>query len=330
MIITRTPLRVSFAGGGTDIPNFYKKNSYGAILSSAINKYIYVSVKSHSKIYPEKIRLNYSETEQVNDIDKIKNPIIKACLKHLEIDENLYISTVADAPGSSGLGSSSTFCVGLLNALYAYKGKIVNRNKLAEEASHIEIEVLKRPIGKQDHYAAAFGSINYFKFYANENISIMPVDENSKNIKLIFNNLHTFYTGMSRDATKLLEVQKQRRVINNSNLLKIRHQAENLFDLIKNDKFSIKEFGQLLEDGWKMKKELSNQVTNKFIEDAYIIGKKKGAYGGKLSGAGGGGFLSFVIQKKFKNILIQSLIRKKLKYFPVNLDSSGSVIISKN
>ena len=330
MIITRTPLRVSFAGGGTDIPNFYKKNSYGAILSSAINKYIYVSVKSHSKIYPEKIRLNYSETEQVNDIDKIKNPIIKACLKYLEIDENLYISTVADAPGSSGLGSSSTFCVGLLNALYAYKGKIVNRNKLAEEASYIEIEVLKRPIGKQDHYAAAFGSINFFKFYANENISIMPVDENSKNIKIIFNNLHTFYTGMSRDATKLLEVQKKRSVVNNSNLLKIRHQAENLFDLIKNDRFSIKEFGQLLEDGWKMKKELSDQVTNKFIEDAYIIGKKKGAYGGKLSGAGGGGFLSFVIQKKLKNILIKSLIRKKLKYFPVNLDSSGSVIISKN
>ena len=330
MIITRTPLRVSFAGGGTDIPNFYKKNSYGAILSSAINKYIYVSVKSHSKIYPEKIRLNYSETEQVNDIDKIKNPIIKACLKYLEIDENLYISTVADAPGSSGLGSSSTFCVGLLNALYAYKGKIVNRNKLAEEASYIEIEVLKRPIGKQDHYAAAFGSINFFKFYANENISIMPVDENSKNIKIIFNNLHTFYTGMSRDATKLLEVQKKRSVVNNSNLLKIRHQAENLFDLIKNDRFSIKEFGQLLEDGWKMKKELSDQVTNKFIEDAYIIGKKKGAYGGKLSGAGGGGFLSFVIQKKLKNILIKSLIRKKLKYFPVNLDSSGSVIISQN
>lgn len=323
-------MRVSFAGGGTDIPNFYKKNSYGAILSSAINKYIYVSVKSHSKIYPEKIRLNYSETEQVNDIDKIKNPIIKACLKYLEIDENLYISTVADAPGSSGLGSSSTFCVGLLNALYAYKGKIVNRNKLAEEASYIEIEVLKRPIGKQDHYAAAFGSINFFKFYANENISIMPVDENSKNIKIIFNNLHTFYTGMSRDATKLLEVQKKRSVVNNSNLLKIRHQAENLFDLIKNDRFSIKEFGQLLEDGWKMKKELSDQVTNKFIEDAYIIGKKKGAYGGKLSGAGGGGFLSFVIQKKLKNILIKSLIRKKLKYFPVNLDSSGSVIISKN
>ena len=247
MIITRTPLRISLAGGGTDIPSFYKKNSYGLIVSSAIDKYIYVSVKKHSKIYPEKIRLNYSETEQVQSVNKIKNPIIKACLEYLEIDENLYISTVADAPGSSGLGSSSTFCVGLLNALYAYKGKIVNRYKLAEEAANIEIKILKRPIGKQDHYAAAFGSINYFKFYANENVSITPIDENSKNIKLIFNNLITFYTGITRDASKVLTEQKKRSLINNLDLLKIRDQAEELFDLISNDKFSLKRFGELLE-----------------------------------------------------------------------------------
>ena len=158
MIISRTPLRISFAGGGTDIPSFYKKNSYGCVLSSAINKYIYVSVKKHSKLYSEKIRLNYSETETVNDVEKIKNPIIRTCLKFLEIDDNIYISTVADAPGSSGLGSSSTFCVGLLNALYAYKGQKVNSNRLAKEAAKIEMEILKRPIGKQDHYAAAFGT----------------------------------------------------------------------------------------------------------------------------------------------------------------------------
>ena len=330
MIITRTPLRISFAGGGTDIASFYKKNFYGSILSCAINKYIYVSVKNHSNIYPEKIRLNYSETEHVNNVDKIKNPIIKACLKHLGIDDNLYISTVADAPGSSGLGSSSTFCVGLLNALYAYKGKVVNRNKLAEEAASIEIEILKRPIGKQDHYAAAFGSVNFFKFYANENVSIMPVDENSKNIKMIFDNLYTFYTGMSRDASKVLSKQKKRSLINNSNLLKIRDQAEELFYLIKSDKFSIKKFGDFLENGWELKKNLANQVSNKFINDAYTLAKKKGVYGGKLSGAGGGGFLSFVAQKKFKNELINSLIKKKLKYFPVQLDSSGSIILSKN
>lgn len=330
MIITRTPLRISFAGGGTDIPSFYKTNSYGSILSSAINKYIYVSVKSHSEIYPEKIRLNYSETEQVKNIEKIKNPIIKACLKYLEIDDNIYISTVADAPGSSGLGSSSTFCVGLLNALYAYKGVVVNRNKLAEEAAKIEIDILKRPIGKQDHYAAAFGSINLFKFYDNENVSIMPVDENSINVKAIFNNLHTFYTGINRDASKVLKFQKKNKLINNPNLLKIRNQSEELFNLLKSDKFSLKKFGEFLEEGWIIKKSLATQISNKFINEIYDLGKKNGAYGGKLSGAGGGGFLSFIVQKKFKNKLIYSILKKKLKYFPVNIDSTGSIILTKS
>jgi D-glycero-alpha-D-manno-heptose-7-phosphate kinase len=329
MIISRTPLRISFAGGGTDIPSFYKKNSYGSIINCGINKYIYVSVKKHSKIFPEKIRLNYSQTEQVQNINKIKNPIIKACLEYLEIDDNLYISTIADAPGSSGLGSSSSFCVGLLNALYAYMGKLVNRNKLAEDAANIEIEILKRPIGKQDHYAAAFSSINFYKFYANGNISIMPIDENSKNIKLIFSNLYTFYTGISRDASKVLAKQEKKSSINNPNLLKIRDQAEELFDLIKDDKFSIKKFGDFLEIGWELKKKLGDQVSNKFIDDAYIFAKKNGAYGGKLSGAGGGGFLSFVAPKNLKNRLLNSLKKKKLKYFPVQLESSGSIILSK-
>jgi len=330
MILSRTPLRISFAGGGSDIPSFYNKNSYGSVLNSAINKYIYVSVKPHSSLYTEKIRLNYSQTEVVNDVEKIKNPIIKACLKFLEINDRIYVSTVADAPGSSGLGSSSSFCVGLLNALYAFKGQKVNKYRLAEEASKIEMDILKRPIGKQDHYVASFGSINFFKFYANENVSIMPVDENSKNIKMIFDNLYTFYTGMSRDASKVLSKQKKRSSINNSNLLKIRDQAEELFDLIKSDKFSIKSFGGFLESGWELKKDLADQVSNKFIDDAYAIAKKNGVYGGKLSGAGGGGFLSFVGQKKIKNKLISTLRKKKLKYFPVQLDSSGSIILSKN
>lgn len=330
MIITRTPLRISFAGGGTDIPSFYQKNSYGSVLSSAINKYIYVSVKSHSTIYPEKIRLNYSETEQVKKIENIKNPIIKACLKYLNINDNIYISTVADAPGSSGLGSSSTFCVGLLNALYAYKGVIVNRNKLAEEAAKIEIEVLKRPIGKQDHYAAAFGSINLFKFYDNGNVSIMPVDENSKNVKKIFENLHTFYTGKNRDASKILLKQKEKQLLINNKLLKIRDQSEELFQLLKSNNFTLKKFGQLLHESWMIKRELTSLVSNNFINNIYDRAKKSGAYGGKLSGAGGGGFLSFIISKNSKKKIIKSITNKKLKYFPVQLDTSGSVILSKN
>ncbi len=327
MIISRTPLRISFAGGGTDIPSFYKKNTYGCVLSSAINKYIYVSVKKHSKLYTEKIRLNYSETETVNDVDKIKNPIIKACLKFLEIDDNIYISTVADAPGSSGLGSSSTFCVGLLNALYAYKGQTVNRNRLANEAAKIEMEILKRPIGKQDHYAAAFGSINFFQFNSDDSVSIKPVDETSQYTKMIFDSLVTFYTHQNRDASKILSYQKKRSKLNRSNLILLREQAENLYDEIYYNKLSIKKFGEILDTGWEIKRKLSKQVSNKLINNIYDTAKKMGSYGGKLSGAGGGGFLNFVIKKNKKNNLIKILSKKKVQYFPVKLESSGSIIL---
>lgn len=327
MIISKTPLRISLAGGGTDIPSFYKNNSYGCVLNSAINKYIYVSVKSHSNLYLEKIRLNYSETEIVNKIEKIKNPIIRACLKHLKIDENIYISTVADAPGSSGLGSSSSFCVGLLNALYAFKGQHVNRNRLAKEAANIEMEVLKRPIGKQDHYAAAFGGINLFKFHADDSVTIRPIDENNPHTKLIFNSLLTFFTNQSRDASKILSDQKKRSNLNIDNLLLIRNQAEYLYGLIYNRKLDKKNLGNILDQGWQIKKNLSSKISNKFIDDIYKLAKKSGAYGGKLSGAGGGGFLSFIVKNSHKKDFIKSLRKKKLKYFPINIDSSGTRIL---
>lgn len=329
MIISRTPLRISFAGGGTDLPSFYKKNNYGCVLSASINKYIYVCVKKHSEIFSEKIRLNYSDTEIVNNINKIKNPIIKACLKYLNVRENIYISTVADAPGSSGLGSSSAFCVGLLNALYAYKGINVSKNKLAEEAAMIEIDVLKRLIGKQDHYAASIGSINLFKFHSDEKISVKPVDENSKNVKMMFRNLYTFYSGINRDASKILASQDTREKLNISNLIKIRSQAEYLYQMIYSKNFSLKKFGEFLNYGWQIKKKLSSKISNKNIDDAYNLAIRKGAYGGKLSGAGGGGFLNIVAKKEFKYPLVRSLAKKNYKYFPVELDNTGTIIMTK-
>ena len=330
MIITRTPFRISFCGGGTDIPNFYKKNSYGLVLASSINKFLYVAVKSHSSIYKEKIRLNYSSTELVNNIDDVKNPIIKACLKFTNVNERVYISTVADVPGGTGLGSSSTFCVGLLNALYNFKGEVVSKNRLAEEAAHIEIEILKRPVGKQDHYAAAFGGINLFKFYSNGSVSINPINDNSKFTKMIFNNLHTFYTGISRSSSKVLEVQRERVLINTMNLKFLRNQANTLYKLNCNNKLTLNKLGKILDEGWKIKKKLSKNISSKLINDYYNTAKKKGALGGKLSGAGGGGFLSFIIPAQKKKKLIKALMKKKLTYFPVNLDSSGSIILIKS
>ena len=327
MIISRTPLRISFAGGGTDLPSFYKKNLYGCVISSAINKYIYVSVKSHSQLYAEKIRLNYSDTEQVNNISKIRNPIIKACLKYLNLDENIYISTVADAPESTGLGSSSTFCVGLLNALYTFKGQKVNMNRLAMEAAKIEIEMLKRPIGKQDHYAAAFGGINKFKFNSDESVNIKSINKEFPYMKLLFNPLLIFYTNHKRNAAKILSDQNKRALVNNSNLILIRKQAENLYYRINKNQLTIKDFGELLDQGWNHKKSLSKKISNKKIDEIYQLIKNKGAYGGKLFGAGGGGFLSFVAKKNLHKNIINLLERKNMKYFPVKPDFTGSIIL---
>src|SRR3990172_10800512 len=160
LVLTRTPLRVSFAGGGTDLAAFYDQTDYGAVVSTAINKYIYVTVKKHGEIFNEPIRLNYSRSEQVSRIDEIHNNIARECLRFLAIDPPIYISTVGDLPASTGLGGSSSFAVGLLNALHAYRGERVSASQLAEEASQIEIDILKEPIGKQDQYAAAFGGLN--------------------------------------------------------------------------------------------------------------------------------------------------------------------------
>ena len=204
MIISKTPLRISFAGGGTDFPSFYQKNEYGAVLSTCVDSYIYVSIKEHTSLFDEKIRLNYSETELVNNIEHIKNAIIRECLKFLKIDERLYISTIGDAPSMSGLGSSSAFCVGLLNALYKYKGIAVSPGRLAEEAAYIEIDVLKRPIGKQDHYAAAFGGLNYFVFYADNTVAVKSVSVADHIVSSISGSMLSFWTRATRPAESIL------------------------------------------------------------------------------------------------------------------------------
>ena len=209
MIISKTPLRISFAGGGTDLPYFYRNNSFGAVLNSSIDKYLYVTVKKHCHLYPEKIRLNYSAVEQVNYVEDIQNPIIKACLIHTGIDDRIYISTVSDAPGSSGLGSSSSFCVGLLHCLYSYKGKKVCRGRLAEEAAFIEIDVLNRPMGKQDHYAASFGGVNFIRFNSNDTCDLSPIYLDNLAESFLFSNLLTFWTGIQRNSSEITSSSSQ-------------------------------------------------------------------------------------------------------------------------
>ena len=326
MIISKTPLRISFAGGGTDLRSFYKYNKYGAVLSTSIDSYIYVSVKKQPSLFSEKYRLNYSETELVNDVDDIKNPIIRECIKFLEIDDQLYISTIADAPASTGLGSSSTFSVGLLNALYKYKGESINSERLAEEAAHIEINVLNRPMGKQDHYAAAIGGLNYIRFNNDDSVNIKSIDLSKENLDILSNSIVMFWTGVTRPSESVLKEQDENNINNSHILIKIRDQAKELSNLFLSEKFSINNFGNLINEGWKLKKQLASGVSNLDIDNYYNVALKNGAHGGKISGAGGGGFLNLIANPSQHNKLRNTLKRFGLSFYTFGLDSKGTQV----
>ncbi|MBI2870525.1 MAG: GHMP kinase [Candidatus Omnitrophica bacterium] len=292
LIVTRTPLRISFAGGGTDLAAFYEMEQ-GAVLSTAIRKYIYVTVKRHGALYGEPIRLNYSEAELTQDIASIKNDIIRECLRFLKVDPPIYVSTVADVPEFSGLGSSSSFAVGLLNALHVLKGERISASQLAEEASHIEIDVLRRPIGKQDHYAAAFGGLNFFCFNPDGSVAIEVQRIPEGVLSALFGHLLLFWTGIRRDASSILHEQKANTPGMRDELVSIRRHAHELHSILCNG-FDPLKFGRVLDETWTLKRRLASKVTNGRIDSWYTQAKEAGAVGGKICGAGGGGFLLLV------------------------------------
>src|SRR3954454_12614223 len=233
LIVTRTPLRVSLAGGGTDLAEFYERD-YGAVLSTAISNYIYVTVKPHSPLFNEAVRVNYSKSEEVDRVDEIENDIARECLKFLDVEPPIYISTVGDHPASSGLGGSSAFAVGLLNALHAYKGERVTPGQLAEEASHVEIELLGEPIGKQDQYAAAFGGVNFFRFNPGGGVTVEPVQSANGSLRTLFDHLVMFWTGHQRDAGVVLSEQQRNTHKKRDSLVHMRDHAHELRDLMAN------------------------------------------------------------------------------------------------
>lgn len=304
--MTRTPLRVSFAGGGTDLPDFYERE-YGAVLSTAIDKYIYVTVKRHGDLFDEPIRLNYSKTEQVNEIEEIENNIARECLRFMKIEPPIYISAVADLPASTGLGSSSSFSVGLLNALHAYRGDRVSAGQLAEEASYIEIEVLKQPIGKQDQYAAAFGGLNFFSFNPSGSVTVEPQRVSNGWLEDLFNHIMMYWTGMRRDSSVVLSEQKSNMSSNMEHLLRMRGQAHELHSLLSNGQCDPAEVGRVMDEGWQLKRQLASSITNSKIDAWYQRAMESGAQGGKICGAGGGGFLLFVVKPEYHDRVRRSL-----------------------
>jgi D-glycero-alpha-D-manno-heptose-7-phosphate kinase len=295
MIVTRTPLRVSFAGGGTDLPDFYERG-YGAVFSTAIDKYIYVTVKRHGLLFHEPIRLNYSKSEQAQHIDELENDIARECLRLLRIDPPIYISTVGDLPASTGLGSSSSFAVGLLHALHVFRRERVSMGQLAEEACHIEIEVLRRPIGKQDQYAAAYGGLNYFCFKPAGIVTVEPQGASPAVFEQLFGSMLLFWTGHQRDSASVLAEQKANTGDRMLELLAIREHACALQHLVRNGHFNVAEFGRVLDEGWRLKRRLASSITNPLIDTWYERAMAAGARGGKVCGAGGGGFLLFLVE----------------------------------
>lgn len=291
-VTTSAPLRVSFVGGGTDLPAFYSKDR-GAVLSSAINKHIYVTVKRMGGLYNVNYRLNYSITENVNSIDDIENAIARECLRLVPVAPPLYIGTVADLPASSGLGSSSCFAVALLKALHLMRGEKVSDIQIAEEACHIEINVLRRPVGKQDHYASTFGGLNVFHFLSSGQVKIEPVLLNLHDITELFAHFLLFWTNIQRDAATVLTEQNNKTENNYDSLVAMREQVSILQELLSTG-CSIEQFGLMMHAGWQKKRQLASTISNPDIDLWYDKALSAGAYGGKLCGAGGGGFLLFI------------------------------------
>lgn len=320
MIITQTPLRISFAGGGTDFKGFYD-HEYGAVVSTAIDKYIYVIVKER---FDDLIRVGYTRTEMVNNTKEIQHELVREAMKMVGVNKGIEVATMADIPSEgSGLGSSSTVTVGLLNALYAYKGEVVTAETLAEQACKIEINILGKPIGKQDQYIAAYGGLKHFKFLPNEEVEVTGIELDDGTRQRLCESLLLFYTGTTRKSSDVLSQQKKNIADRMNVLIEMRNQADDLARHLKLG--AIASLGQTMREGWIKKKQLAAGVTNEQIDKMYELAMSAGALGGKITGAGGGGF--FLVCTPPEN---RAAVRKKLSHLremPINMSRDGSKII---
>lgn len=324
MIVTRTPVRIPLGGGGTDLPSYYTQYG-GFLISAAIDKYIYITV---NKRFEKSIRVSYSQTEIVDSVEEIKHPIVREALKLLKIDSGIEITSIADIPSNTGLGSSSAFTVGLLNALHTFKNEKVNAKDLAEEACHIEIELLKEPIGKQDQYLAAFGGIICLDIDRLGNVKVLPVKLSEDTLDQLESNTLLFYSGIKRSASEVLDSQNKGASQNQDQVIQGMHQIKKIGLEIKEafEKENLEDFGNLLDLHWQTKKTLSNKVSQEKIDLWYEMAKEHGALGGKLMGAGGGGFFMFFCNNG-KNGFRKIMEQEGLKEMRFRLDFEGSKVL---
>lgn len=323
-VTTITPQRLSFAGGGTDLPGFYERHG-GAVVSSTIDKYIYVTVKRHSPLFNESYRLSYSKTEHVDNLSEIENDVARECLRVVNVEPPLFIATASDLPVSSGLGSSSSFAVGLLYALHTLRGEDVSAGQLAEEACHVEINVLGHPIGKQDQYAAAFGGMNYIAFQPDGRVHLDSVWLPGEGAPGLFRNFMLFWTGVQRDAKVVLREQRNNIDRTSDTLVQMRDMAATCRDLMLADGQAPAKLAALLNEGWRAKRSLASTITTSEIDALYDRALAGGALGGKIAGAGGGGFLFLVVPPER-----QDAVRSALGVLdvPIRYEPRGARLLS--
>lgn len=323
MIITRTPLRISIGGGGTDLPSFYEKAG-GFLIAGAINKYIYIAL--HRTFVPNYI-VKYSTMETVDAIDEIKHPIVREAFKLHKVDPYIEMVSLADIPSGTGLGSSGTFNVGLLRGIYSLKREHVSTSKLAEEACHIELDLLKEPIGKQDQYIAAYGGLTCFNFNKDGSVEASPLKVSNETLHDLEDNLLMFFTGYSRSASAVLSDQKKKSESNDAEMLKNLMFIKELGLEIKRvlEAGDTHAFAKLMHEHWLRKKKRSDGISNQDINRWYDVGMENGALGGKLIGAGGGGFILFYAHDRAA--LRKAMAKEGLVEVRFGFDHEGSKVV---
>lgn len=321
MIITRTPFRISFVGGGTDLPAFYTR-SPGMVVSTTVNKYINIAV---SEGFEDHMRLSYSRTEIVETADDIEHPLIREALKLTGLTDNrLHIYSMGDVPAGTGLGSSSAFLVGLLKALWACKGIYISSHDLAEQACHIEIEVLGEPIGKQDQYAAAYGGLRLLRFGTDGTVETEPVVCKPETWRALGEHLMTFYLGSSRAAGSILSEQRARIEETYPIMCRMRDLVPEFVRVLERGT-NLPELGEILDQGWQLKKQLASGVSTLEIDEYYDRARRAGALGGKVLGAGGTGFLLVFCEPHLQGEVREAL--SDLRFFRMGLEREGARII---
>lgn len=323
MVISRTPYRVSFFGGGTDYPAWYKNNG-GAVLSTTINKYCYIFCRVLPPFFEHKHRIVWSKIETVKKISEIEHPAVKAILKTMAFNDGIEIHHIGDLPAKSGLGSSSSFTVGLLHAVFGLKSIMPTKLQLATQAIHIERNILKENVGSQDQVSAAFGGFNKISFNDKNKIDIQPIIMNPKRLKNLQNHFLLYFTGQTRIASEIAKIQVENTPTKKHELILMSQMVDEAIKILTQNK-NLTDFGKLLHETWMIKRSLSDRITNPKIDNIYETARKAGAIGGKLLGAGGGGFM-LLFAKPQDHPKIKRRLNKLLRV-PFEFEEHGSEII---